>query len=90
MTEPTDHENPPGITDAEAKSLRKKPFSPSIFSRPKKIAIIILVSAMTFIGPMGAGIYYPSLAPLAKDLHVSPSKISLTLTAYMVLFYPHI
>ncbi|KAJ6001524.1 hypothetical protein N7522_006751 [Penicillium canescens] len=84
MTEPTANEKPTRINEAEAKSLRKKPLSPSIFSRPKKIAIIILVSAMTFIGPMGAGIYYPSLAPLAKDLHVSPSQISLTLTAYML------
>ncbi|KAJ5907794.1 MFS general substrate transporter [Penicillium taxi] len=84
MTEATDHEKPPGNTDAEAKILRKKALSPSIFSRPKKIAIIILVFSMTFIGPIGAGIYYPSLAPLAKDFHVSPNQISFTLTAYML------
>ncbi|CAG8932826.1 unnamed protein product [Penicillium salamii] len=84
MTEPTANETATGIKEAEAKELRKKPPSPSVLSRPKKIAIIVHVSAMTFIGPMGAGIYFPSLAPLAKDLHVSSSQISLTLTAYML------
>lgn len=87
MTEPTANGTATGINEAEAKNLRKKPPAPSVLSRPKKIAIIVLVSAMTFIGPMGAGIYFPSLAPLAKDLHVSLSQISLTLTAYMVRFY---
>jgi hypothetical protein len=87
MAEPTAHEETPRNIAAEAKNLRKKPLPPSIFPRPKKITIIILVSAATFIGPAAAGIYYPSLAPLAKALHVSPSQISFTVTAYMVPIY---
>jgi hypothetical protein len=37
-----------------------------------------------FFSPFTAQIYFPALTSIAKDLHVSNSKINLTMTTYMV------
>jgi hypothetical protein len=76
----------PGDAVIEPKTQQKKPLAPSVLSRPHKIATIILACAITFVGPSSVGIYYPSLGLLARDLHVSYSEISLTVTAVMVSF----
>lgn len=77
---------PPGNAVVEPKAQQRKPLAPSVLPRPQKIATIILVCAITFVGPASAGIYYPSLGLLARDLQVSYSKISLAVTAFMVSF----
>lgn len=56
----------------------------SIFSEPIKITVIITSSFAALISPISASIYYPALNPLAADLHVSLSAITLTITTYMV------
>lgn len=87
MVERTVSARPPENAVVEPKARQRKPLAPSVLSRPQKVATIILVCAMTFVGPASAGIYYPSLGLLARDLHVSYSEISLTITAFMVSFY---
>ncbi|KAJ5834122.1 MFS general substrate transporter [Penicillium robsamsonii] len=58
--------------------------SPSILSGPEKILSIIIISTMTFLGPAPLSIYFPILGSLSRDLHVSPSRMSLTITVYMI------
>ncbi|KAJ5770374.1 MFS general substrate transporter [Penicillium nucicola] len=59
--------------------------SPSILSGPEKVLSIIIITTMTFLGPAPMSIYFPILGSLSRDLHVSPSQMSLTITVYMVI-----
>ena len=58
----------------------------TIFSRKAKTFILVSVSISSLISPFGATTFYPALNVLAKDLHVTPSLINLSLTTYMVRF----
>ena len=55
-----------------------------VLSERRKIAVILGASFMWMVSPMSAGIYYPSLPALAKEMHVSNSLINLTVTTYLV------
>jgi hypothetical protein len=56
----------------------------SVFTPMQKRLIILTAALASSFSPLSANIYYPSLNSLAKDLHVSPSQINLTITSYMV------
>ena len=56
----------------------------SILSEKEKIFTICTCSMVTFLAPVAAHIYFPALGPLARDMHVSSSKISLTITSFKV------
>ncbi|KAJ5295559.1 MFS general substrate transporter [Penicillium antarcticum] len=58
--------------------------SPSILSGPEKVLSIIIVTTMTFLGPAPMSIYFPILGSLSRDLQVSPSEMSLTITVYVI------
>lgn len=56
----------------------------SSFGPWQKKLIVLMATIAAFFSPFTAQIYFPALNALAKDLHVSPSKINLTMTTYMV------
>lgn len=56
----------------------------TIFDGHTKAFIILSVSISALISPFGATTFYPALNDLARDLHVTPSLINLSLTTYMV------
>jgi len=56
----------------------------SIFSKDTKIFIVFMACIAGLISPLAATMYYPALNPLAAALHVSNSKITLSITTYMV------
>jgi hypothetical protein len=56
----------------------------SIFSPNNKKFIILTASTAAFFSPLSSNIYLPALNLLARDLHVSDSKINLTVTTYLV------
>ncbi|KAL9619131.1 MAG: hypothetical protein Q9160_006220 [Pyrenula sp. 1 TL-2023] len=56
----------------------------STFSTGEKKVIILAASVATFISPLTSNIYFPALNTLAADLHVSVSKINLSITTYMI------
>lgn len=58
-----------------------------ILSGKEKIFSIVVSSLVNFLGPVTANIYYPALGALSRDLNTSPTKINLTITAYMVNQY---
>jgi len=56
----------------------------TILTEKQKIFTIIMASFAAFISPVSSSIYYPALNSLSRDLHVSVSKINLSITVYMV------
>ncbi|KAI9829317.1 MAG: hypothetical protein M1819_006380 [Sarea resinae] len=56
----------------------------SVFTKNQKRCIILAASFAGFFSPLSANIYFPALNTLAKDLHVSSSKINLTVTTYLI------
>jgi hypothetical protein len=54
------------------------------FSPNNKKFIILTASTAAFFSPLASNIYLPGLNLLARDLHVSDSKINLTGTTYLV------
>ncbi|KNG80236.1 hypothetical protein ANOM_011379 [Aspergillus nomiae NRRL 13137] len=57
----------------------------SILSEKEKIFTICTCSMVTFLAPVAASMYFPALGPLARDMHVSSSKISLTITSFKIV-----
>lgn len=76
--------------DAPARTTETTPLLPSnaehysVFTTSEKRLIILTAALASAFSPLSANIYYPALNSIAKDLHVSPSQINLTITTYMV------
>lgn len=86
LTPPT----PADENEAENGLARVQSEAPySIFSATTKIFIIFMVSISALISPLAATCYYPALNPLAAQLHVSNSAITLSITTYMVRASPY-
>lgn len=60
----------------------------SIFTPWQKKSIVFAATMGAFFSPFTTLIYFPALTSIAKDLHVSNSKINLTMTTYMVRSLP--
>ena len=56
----------------------------SVFTTPQKRAIILTGSFISWFSPMSGSIYFPALNQIAADLGVSPAKINITVTTYLV------
>ncbi|KAH8596840.1 major facilitator superfamily domain-containing protein [Bisporella sp. PMI_857] len=57
----------------------------SIFSIAEKRFITLIAALTTLFPPLTANIYYPVIPLLAKELNVSISAISLTVTVYLIV-----
>lgn len=60
----------------------------SVFTVPQKKAIVLTVALGAAFSPISTTIYLPGLNQIASDLHVSISKINLTVTTFLVLMCP--
>ncbi|KAE8397668.1 MFS general substrate transporter [Aspergillus pseudonomiae] len=56
----------------------------TVLSEKEKVFYIFIASLVTLLGPVSSDIYYPALDLLSKDLNVSKTQMSLTITAFMV------
>lgn len=56
----------------------------SVFTVNQKRAIVAVGSLASFFSPLSSSIYFPALDTIAKALHVSTSKVNLTVTTYLV------
>lgn len=56
----------------------------SVFTVNQKRAIVAVGSFASFFSPLSSSIYFPALDTIAKALHVSTSKVNLTVTTYLV------
>lgn len=56
----------------------------SVFTIAQKRYIVFMVAFAGFFSPLSANIYFPALNTLAKDFSVTPARINLTITTYMI------
>lgn len=68
--------------EQEIANVKTEP-SYSIFTGSERITIVVLTSLAALFSPLTANIYYPALDTLAKDMNVSVSLISLSITTYL-------
>jgi multidrug resistance protein len=92
-TGPTDlknnHQKPPDLeihTD-DPEALTKTPSAPlhTVFTRPQRIFIVIMITLGSFFSPLSGQIYFPAIPVLANDYHTTTGRINLTITTYMIL-----
>ncbi|RAL63908.1 hypothetical protein DID88_003096 [Monilinia fructigena] len=57
----------------------------SVFTGLQKRAIILSASFMGLLSFMGSSIYFPAVNQIARDLHISNSKINLSVTTFLVI-----
>jgi hypothetical protein len=81
-TEPTTEE----ITAIKSQGAESTGKDYSIFGPWQKKLIVLAGTMGAFFSPFTTQIYFPALTTIAKDLHVSNSKINLTMTTYMVRY----
>lgn len=77
----------PNTVTAEPPSERQHQIASedfSVFTVPEKRAMIAVASFAAWFSPMTGSIYYPALNQIAADLHVSASKINITVTTYLI------
>lgn len=74
-------------TPSEAAPPPPPPPPHTVLTERKKIMTIAIAAIVGFLAPVSANIYYPAIDQLSEDLHVSVSKINLTITTYMVRSY---
>lgn len=70
------------ITDTKYEAQPDEPFS--IYTTSQKRWMVIGAAVAAFFSPLTASIYLPALNTLARDLRVSNSQITLTITTYLV------
>jgi hypothetical protein len=56
----------------------------SIFPKWQRVTYVYVASLAAFASPVSSTIYYPAMLSIAADLNTSLTKISLTITTYMV------
>ncbi|KAF7190830.1 MFS transporter M6 [Pseudocercospora fuligena] len=69
--------------DVEHQAMASEDYS--IFTTGQKRAIIVSGSFAAWFSPMTGSIYYPALNSIAADLHVSSSKVNITVTTYLIV-----
>jgi hypothetical protein len=68
-----------------ATTTPKDPEPPySSFPKWKRVVMVYVASLAAFSSPVASTTYYPAMSQLANDLDVSLTKISLTITTFMV------
>ncbi|KAF2002539.1 MFS general substrate transporter [Amniculicola lignicola CBS 123094] len=68
--------------DPKHASSQEIPYT--IFTTAEKRFMAFVISFAALFSPLSSTIYLPALNPLANDLHVSPSKINLSITTFMI------
>jgi hypothetical protein len=74
-----------GLGVAQA-NLPEPPYS--VLSEPVKISVLLTASFAAIVSPISSSIYFPAIPTLSRDLHVSVSLITLTITTYLVRILP--
>jgi len=74
---------PPDDPEALTKPSSHPPHT--VFTRPQRIFISIMITLACFFSPLSGQIYYPIIPILADEYHTSIGHINLTITTYMIL-----
>ncbi|PBP27927.1 MFS general substrate transporter [Diplocarpon rosae] len=65
------------------KNLPEPPYH--VFSLARKKQLVYIVSLAGLFSPLSSNIYFPALGNIARDLKISLSMVSLTVTIYMIV-----
>ena len=71
------------ITDNDDSTRVKTSYS--IFTKPEKLGIVLLVAFAAVFPPLSSFIYFPVLTAVANGLYTTLLKINLTITSYMIV-----
>lgn len=85
ITPANDSPNTIPLDDPEA--LTKTPPAPlhTVFTRPQRIFIVIMITLGSFFSPLSGQIYFPAIPDIANDYHTTTGRINLTITTYMIM-----
>ncbi|KAJ6072406.1 hypothetical protein N7467_010491 [Penicillium canescens] len=67
----------------EAQAAKPPPYH--VFTRSRKLQMVIIVSFAAIFSPLSSNIYFPALSEISKELDVSMSLATLTVTVYMIV-----
>jgi multidrug resistance protein len=84
-TTANDSPNTTPLDDPE--TLTKTPSTPlhTVFTRPQRTFIVIMITLGSFFSPLSGQIYFPAIPDIANDYHTTTGRINLTITTYMIL-----
>ncbi|KAE8152783.1 major facilitator superfamily domain-containing protein [Aspergillus avenaceus] len=86
VTSTKDAQDAASCKDAPTGTSDEQPQTPySVLSERERIFTICISSMTTFLTPVAANMYLTALGPLARDMHVSDYKISLTITIFKIV-----
>ncbi|KAJ5576066.1 hypothetical protein N7535_002992 [Penicillium sp. DV-2018c] len=71
------------ILNLESQTKPEPPYH--VFSRPRKLLIVCIVSFAAIFSPLSSNIYFPAIAEISHELGVSVSLATLTVTIYMIV-----
>ena len=71
--------------NASTNNLAEAELPYTIFTKPQKLSIVLLVASASVYSPLSSFIYYPALTAVANDLNTTLSKVNLTMTSYMIV-----
>ncbi|KAF7713215.1 Uncharacterized protein PECH_001612 [Penicillium ucsense] len=74
----------PSSSDLESQTPSPAPVY-HVFSRTQKLCMVYIVSLAAIFSPLSSNIYFPALGLISKNLDVSMSLITLTVTIYMIV-----
>ncbi|KAJ5345231.1 hypothetical protein N7541_007723 [Penicillium brevicompactum] len=75
-------------TPAESINLESQTPAPPpyhVFPRSRKLQLVCIVSLAAIFSPLSSNIYFPALSEISKELNVSMSLATLTVTVYMIV-----
>ncbi|OAP54849.1 hypothetical protein AYL99_11297 [Fonsecaea erecta] len=75
----------PNATPQATDNDNPSPQPYSLWAKSQKLGIVLLVASASCFSPLSSFIYYPALTEVAKNLHTTLSKVSLTITSYMIV-----
>ncbi|KAF9068155.1 major facilitator superfamily domain-containing protein [Rhodocollybia butyracea] len=81
-TGPDHHDDQQSQPETDTINSAEAPYS--VFSKRKRVFIIIMTTLCAIISPLSANIYFPALNVLSAELHVSSSLINVSLTTFMI------
>ncbi|CAG8318246.1 unnamed protein product [Penicillium nalgiovense] len=67
----------------ESQAAESPPYH--VFTRPRKLLMVIIVSFAAIFSPLSSNIYFPALSDVAEELNISMSLATLTITVYMIM-----
>ncbi|KAJ5833329.1 hypothetical protein N7474_001640 [Penicillium riverlandense] len=56
-----------------------------VFTRARKLQMVCIVSMAAIFSPLSSNIYFPALNEVSKDLNISMSLATLTITVFMIV-----